>query len=91
MGARSGRRFAELAVRGVIPGRRGLSCGSRRARGPWHRSLIRPDPNERRASRLETWDFQAPDFHRGQGYGVAGVIPGCPPGITEYILTERLA
>ncbi|MFH9673280.1 GNAT family N-acetyltransferase [Streptomyces sp. NPDC017405] len=42
------------------------------------------------ASRLETWDFQAPDFYRGQGYEVAGVIPGYPPGITEYILTKRL-
>jgi GNAT superfamily N-acetyltransferase len=43
-----------------------------------------------RASRLETWDFQAPDFYRKQGYEVVCVIPGYPPGITEYTLTKRL-
>ncbi|MYU28767.1 N-acetyltransferase [Streptomyces sp. FBKL.4005] len=42
------------------------------------------------AARLETWDFQAPDFYRGQGYEVVGVIPDYPPGITEYTLTKRL-
>jgi ribosomal protein S18 acetylase RimI-like enzyme len=42
------------------------------------------------ASRLETWDFQAPDFYRKQGYEVVGVIPDYPPGITEYTLTKRL-
>lgn len=44
-----------------------------------------------RAVRLETWDFQAPDFYRKQGYEVAGVIPDYPPGLTEYILTKPLA
>ncbi|MDQ0775176.1 GNAT superfamily N-acetyltransferase [Streptomyces aurantiacus] len=40
--------------------------------------------------RLETWDFQAPDFYRKQGYEVVCVIPDYPPGITEYTLTKRL-
>ncbi|BCL28399.1 N-acetyltransferase [Streptomyces aurantiacus] len=44
-----------------------------------------------RGSRLETWDFQAPDFYRKQGYEVVCVIPDYPPGITEYTLTKRLA
>ncbi|WP_405918500.1 GNAT family N-acetyltransferase [Streptomyces sp. NBC_00728] len=42
-----------------------------------------------RAARLETWDFQAPDFYRKQGYEVACVIPDYPPGATEYTLTKR--
>ncbi|MEV5171512.1 N-acetyltransferase [Streptomyces flaveolus] len=42
------------------------------------------------ASRLETWDFQAPEFYRRQGYEVVCVIPDYPPGITEYTLTKRL-
>ncbi|MDX3457512.1 GNAT family N-acetyltransferase [Streptomyces sp. ME02-8801-2C] len=40
--------------------------------------------------RLETWDFQAPDFYRKQGYEVVCVIPDYPPGVTEYTLTKRL-
>jgi GNAT superfamily N-acetyltransferase len=43
-----------------------------------------------RSARVETWDFQAPDFYRGHGYEVVCVIPGYPPGITEYTLTKRL-
>ncbi|MDX2594288.1 MULTISPECIES: GNAT family N-acetyltransferase [Streptomyces] len=43
------------------------------------------------ASRLETWDFQAPSFYTKQGYDVVCVIPDYPPGITEYTLTKRLA
>lgn len=42
------------------------------------------------AVRLETWDFQAPDFYRKQGYEVVCVIPDYPPGVTEYTLTKRL-
>ncbi|MDH6627839.1 ribosomal protein S18 acetylase RimI-like enzyme [Streptomyces sp. LBL] len=42
------------------------------------------------AVRLETWDFQAPAFYQKQGYEVVGVIPGYPPGITEYTLVKRL-
>ena len=40
--------------------------------------------------RLETWDFQAPQFYKRQGYDVVCVIPDYPPGITEYTLTKRL-
>ncbi|MBB6415553.1 GNAT superfamily N-acetyltransferase [Streptomyces sp. AK010] len=43
-----------------------------------------------RASRLETWDFQAPRFYEKQGYEVVCVVPDYPPGITEYMLTKRL-
>jgi ribosomal protein S18 acetylase RimI-like enzyme len=43
-----------------------------------------------RAARLETWDFQAPEFYKRQGYEVVCVIPDYPPGITEYTLTKRL-
>ncbi|MFD9092923.1 GNAT family N-acetyltransferase [Streptomyces collinus] len=43
------------------------------------------------ASRLETWDFQAPSFYTKQGYDVVCVVPDYPPGITEYTLTKRLA
>lgn len=41
-------------------------------------------------ARLETWDFQAPEFYKKQGYEVVCVIPDYPPGITEYTLTKRL-
>jgi GNAT superfamily N-acetyltransferase len=41
-------------------------------------------------SRLETWDFQAPEFYKKQGYEVVCVIPDYPPGITEYTLTKRI-
>ncbi|MET8247074.1 N-acetyltransferase [Streptomyces sp. NPDC005202] len=44
-----------------------------------------------RAVRLETWDFQAPEFYRKNGYDVVCVIPDYPPGITEYTLTKRLS
>nr|QIY71553.1 GNAT family N-acetyltransferase [Streptomyces sp. RLB1-33] len=43
-----------------------------------------------RNSRLETWDFQAPEFYKKHGYEVVCVIPDYPPGITEYTLTRRL-
>ncbi|KOT37037.1 biotin transporter BioY [Streptomyces caelestis] len=42
------------------------------------------------ASRVETWDFQAPEFYERQGYEVVCVIPDYPPGVTEYTLTKRL-
>ncbi|MFJ4921267.1 GNAT family N-acetyltransferase [Streptomyces sp. NPDC088725] len=41
-------------------------------------------------SRLETWDFQAPDFYRKQGYEIAGQVTDYPPGVTEYILTKKI-
>ncbi|MFF9776198.1 GNAT family N-acetyltransferase [Streptomyces sp. NPDC013978] len=43
-----------------------------------------------RSVRLETWDFQAPEFYKRLGYEVVCVIPDYPPGITEYTLTKRL-
>ncbi|MWA11664.1 GNAT family N-acetyltransferase [Streptomyces sp. BA2] len=41
-------------------------------------------------SRVETWDFQAPGFYRGQGYEVVSVIPDYPQGAKEFTLTKRL-
>jgi GNAT superfamily N-acetyltransferase len=41
--------------------------------------------------RLETWDFQAPEFYRKQGYDVVCMIPDYPPGVTEFTLTKRLS
>ncbi|MGW6241964.1 GNAT family N-acetyltransferase [Streptomyces sp. NPDC055094] len=41
-------------------------------------------------ARLETWDFQAPDFYRKQGYQVVGEVTDYPPGVTEYILIKSL-
>ncbi|GAB2950505.1 N-acetyltransferase [Streptomyces pseudoechinosporeus] len=43
-----------------------------------------------RAARLETWDFQAPEFYKKRGYEVVCVIPDYPPGVTEYTLAKRL-
>ncbi|MCX4762707.1 GNAT family N-acetyltransferase [Streptomyces sp. NBC_01275] len=43
-----------------------------------------------RRARLETWDFQAPEFYQGRGYEVVCVIEDYPPGITEFTLTKRL-
>jgi GNAT superfamily N-acetyltransferase len=51
---------------------------------------IARDERDCRAARLETWDFQAPEFYKKQGYEVVCVIPDYPPGITEYTLTKRL-
>lgn len=41
-------------------------------------------------SRVETWDFQAPDFYRKRGYEVRGRIENYPPGITEFTLVKEL-
>ncbi|MEU7582396.1 GNAT family N-acetyltransferase [Streptomyces sp. NPDC041068] len=41
-------------------------------------------------SRVETWDFQAPGFYRGQGYELVCVIPDYPEGVKEFTLTKRL-
>ncbi|MFD7935191.1 GNAT family N-acetyltransferase [Streptomyces sp. NPDC059755] len=40
--------------------------------------------------RLETWDFQAPEFYRRRGYEVVCVIEDYPPGLTEFTLTKSL-
>ncbi|MBC2876092.1 MULTISPECIES: GNAT family N-acetyltransferase [Streptomyces] len=42
-------------------------------------------------SRVETWDFQAPDFYRKQGYQVVATVEDYPPGVTEYTLIKSLA
>ncbi|MGW9304854.1 GNAT family N-acetyltransferase [Streptomyces cyaneofuscatus] len=41
-------------------------------------------------SRLETWDFQAPDFYRKHGYEEIGRVEDYPPGVTEFILVKQL-
>jgi GNAT superfamily N-acetyltransferase len=41
-------------------------------------------------ARVETWDFQAPDFYRRHGYEVVCAIPDYPPGVTEYTLVKHL-
>ncbi|MEV0175692.1 GNAT family N-acetyltransferase [Streptomyces sp. NPDC050803] len=48
------------------------------------------DERDCTAVRLETWDFQAPEFYQKQGYDVVCVIPDYPPGITEFTLTKQL-
>lgn len=42
-------------------------------------------------SRVETWEFQAPEFYKRHGYRVVGVIEDYPPGETEYLLTKDLS
>ncbi|KAB7835393.1 GNAT family N-acetyltransferase [Streptomyces mobaraensis] len=41
-------------------------------------------------SRVETWDFQAPDFYRKQGYRVVATVEDYPPGVTDYTLIKSL-
>ncbi|MCX5140802.1 MULTISPECIES: N-acetyltransferase [unclassified Streptomyces] len=41
-------------------------------------------------SRVETWDFQAPDFYRKQGYEERGRVEDYPPGVTEFTFTKEL-
>ncbi|MGW0081227.1 GNAT family N-acetyltransferase [Streptomyces sp. NPDC003393] len=43
-----------------------------------------------RGARLETWDFQAPEFYRRHGYKVVCAIPDYPPGVTEFTLIKPL-
>lgn len=40
--------------------------------------------------RVETSDFQAPEFYRRHGYRVVGELVDYPPGVTEYLLTKAL-
>lgn len=40
--------------------------------------------------RVETSDFQAPEFYRRHGYQVAGTLVDYPPGVTEYLFTKSL-
>ncbi|MBC9727316.1 N-acetyltransferase [Streptomyces sp. TRM68367] len=66
---------------------RGAGLGSRLLAKAEH---LAREERSCRTARLETWDFQAPDFYTKQGYEVVCVIPDYPPGITEYTLTKRL-
>lgn len=52
---------------------------------------IARDERECLNSRVETWDFQAPGFYRGQGYEVVSVIPDYPEGAKEFTLTKKLS
>ena len=39
---------------------------------------------------LDTFDFQAPEFYKNQGYKVFGELPDFADGHTRYFLTKRL-
>lgn len=41
-------------------------------------------------AKVETWDFQAPDFYRKLGYRVFGELDDCPAGHRLYVLARRL-
>ncbi|MEI5099475.1 GNAT family N-acetyltransferase [Streptomyces sp. PmtG] len=71
----------------VAEGARGAGLGGRLlAEGE---RVARVERGCRRA-RLETWDFQAPDFYQKYGYEVVCAIPDYPEGVTEYTLTKPL-
>ncbi|MFD7994468.1 N-acetyltransferase [Streptomyces mexicanus] len=66
---------------------RGAGLGSRLLR---RAERIARDRRACTGARLETWDFQAPDFYRRHGYKVVCAIPDYPPGVTEYTLIKPL-
>lgn len=66
---------------------RGAGLGSRLLR---RAERTARDERGCRGARLETWDFQAPEFYRKHGYKVVCAIPDYPPGITEYTLIKPL-
>lgn len=66
---------------------RGLGLGSRLLA---EAERLARDDRACTRSRLETWDFQAPDFYRKQGYEVVGAVEDYPPGVAELILVKRL-
>ncbi|MFF8592652.1 GNAT family N-acetyltransferase [Streptomyces sp. NPDC015220] len=72
--------WVDAAHRGAGLGSRLLARAERIAR----------DRRDCTAARLETWDFQAPDFYRRHGYKVVCAIPDYPPGVTEYTLLKPL-
>ena len=39
---------------------------------------------------LDTWDFQAPDFYRKQGFEIFGILDGFPEGTKRYFLKKEL-
>jgi GNAT superfamily N-acetyltransferase len=66
---------------------RGAGLGSRLLR---RAERLARDEHGCRGARLETWDFQAPEFYRRHGYKVVCAIPDYPPGITEYTMIKPL-
>ncbi|WP_416973935.1 GNAT family N-acetyltransferase [Streptomyces sp. 4F14] len=71
----------------VDPGHRGTGLGTTLLTMA---ERIAHDDRACAAVRLETWDFQAPDFYRKLGYDEVCAIPDYPPGVTEYTFTKRL-
>lgn len=67
---------------------RGTGLGSRLLR---QAERTAQDDRDCRYARVETWDFQAPDFYRKLGYEITGRIDNYPPGVTEFTLAKRLA
>lgn len=43
------------------------------------------------ASRVETFDFQAPGFYTKLGYTLVGKVEDYPPGCTDHIFVKRLS
>lgn len=66
---------------------RGLGLGSRLLA---EAERLAHDDRACTRSRLETWDFQAPDFYRKRGYEVVGEVEDYPPGVAELILVKQL-
>jgi len=71
----------------VDPEHRGSGLGTRLLTTAEH---IAREERACTAVRLETWDFQAPDFYRKLGYDEVCAIPDYPPGVTEFTFTKRL-
>jgi ribosomal protein S18 acetylase RimI-like enzyme len=42
------------------------------------------------ASRVETFDFQAPGFYKKLGYTLVGTVEDYPPGSRDHIFVKRL-
>jgi len=71
--------WIEAALRGVGHGRALLRAAEdfAKARGCTH-------------ARLETYDFQAPEFYRKLGWETFGVLEDCPPGHRQLFLRKPL-
>lgn len=39
--------------------------------------------------RVDTWDFQAPNFYQKLGYQICSVFEDCPPGTKTYYLYKK--
>ncbi|GAA2976808.1 GNAT family N-acetyltransferase [Streptomyces fulvorobeus] len=89
VGGLSGRTWAywlHVDLLWVEAGHRGLGLGSRLLADA--EGVARTE-RSCTASRLETWDFQAPAFYRKHGYEVTGRVEDYPPGVTEFTLVKR--